>query len=145
MALMEQSIGTTMISSCATVVRRVTAVLGIGFALLPAPSIAFAEPTASCTIPSIDARQVCAVENVLQAHEGIPCEHDGKTYWVCCPRCVQAFKDNPDAYRLATDPVSGAQVDKATALVQAYAGRVFFFASEATRAAFNTAPDRWAQ
>ena len=104
---------------------------------------ALAQPMTSCTIPSIDAKQVCAVENMIQARDGIPCEHDGKTYWVCCPRCVDAFKDNPDAYRLATDPVSGEAVDKATALVQPYAGRVFFFGSEATRAAFNKEPERW--
>ena len=118
------------------------AALGIVLAFGATPTV-LAQPTTSCTIPSIEVKQVCAVENVLQAREGIPCEHDGKTYWVCCPRCVDAFKNNPDAYRLATDPVSGQKVDKATALVQPYAGRVFFFASEATRADFNKQPERW--
>lgn len=118
------------------------AALGITLAFGVTPA-ARAQPTASCTIPSIEVKQVCAVENVLQAREGIPCEHDGKTYWVCCPRCVEAFKQNPDAYRLATDPVSGQSIDKATALVQPYAGHVFFFASEATRTAFNKQPERW--
>ncbi len=114
--------------------------LGIALALgVPA---ACAQPVASCTLPAIEVKQVCAVENVIQAREGIPCEHDGKTYWMCCPRCVEAFKENPDAYRLATDPVSGERVDKATSLVQPYAGRIFFFASEATRTAFLKEPER---
>jgi YHS domain-containing protein len=134
-----------MISSRTQLVCRVTAALGIGLCFGPALPIALAQPVASCTIPSIETRQVCAVENVIQAREGIACEHDGKTYWVCCPRCVEAFKEDPDAYRFAIDPVNDQKVDKATALVQPYAGHVFFFASEATRAAFNKAPERWAQ
>lgn len=119
----------------------VAGVLGIALAL-GAPA-ACAQPATSCTLPSIEVKQVCAVENVIQAREGIPCEHEGKVYWMCCPRCVNAFKDNPDAYRLATDPVSSDRVDKATALVQPYAGRIFFFASEATRTAFLKEPERW--
>jgi hypothetical protein len=43
-------------------------------------------------VPAIDRRQVCAVENVLQAQDGIAGEQDGKLYWVCCPRCAEAFK-----------------------------------------------------
>jgi YHS domain-containing protein len=80
---------------------------------------------------------------VVQAQSGIACEYEGKTYWVCCPRCVDAFKHDPDAFRLATDPVSGERVDKAVATLEPYAGRVFFFASPANRDAFLKEPARW--
>jgi YHS domain-containing protein len=127
----------------AKIVNAVSSILAVvlgGSVLL---SAAEAQVAASCTVPAIDARQVCAVENVILARDGTPIDYDGKTYWMCCPRCVDAFKGNPDAARLATDPVNGEKVDKATALIQPYGGRVFFFTSEATRTAFLSEPERW--
>lgn len=117
--------------------------LGITLWFLARVPAALSQQTSSCTVPALDRKQVCAVENVIQAQEGTACEIDGKTYWVCCPRCAEAIKKDPDAYRLARDPVSGAVVDKAVALIHAHAGRVFFFDSEATRAAFVREPEHY--
>ena len=65
----------------------------LGIALVLGTPAAGTQPVASCTLPSIEVKQVCAVEDVIQARPGIPCEHDGKTYWMCCPRCVEAFAE----------------------------------------------------
>ncbi|RZI40047.1 YHS domain-containing protein [Herbaspirillum sp. HC18] len=42
------------------------------------------------------------------------------------------------------DPVSGEDVDKATALVSAYQGSVYYFTTRANRDAFEAAPARYA-
>jgi YHS domain-containing protein len=132
-----------MISTRTVLLCSATAVLGLVLGLRLQMRAAPVDLAASCSVPAIDPRQVCAVENSIQGRDGVPFELDGNTYWVCCPRCAETFKQNPDAYRFSADPVSGQQVDKAAALPQPYAGRVYFFASEATRTAFNADPGRW--
>lgn len=62
----------------------------------------------------------------------IPVEVDGRTYYGCCPMCKDRLT-NQAASRLAIDPVSGEQVDKARAvMVRDASGKILYFASEAT-------------
>lgn len=91
----------------------------------------------------VDRSEVCMMQDAVQTKAGIPHEYQGKTYYLCCPMCVDTFDDAPDRYSRAHDPVSGQEVDKATAPVLGYRGRAYFFASEESRAAFAKDPDRY--
>ncbi len=75
---------------------------------------------------------VCFVNNKFMGIDQIPVEVDGKTYYGCCEDCVGKL-NNIRATRYATDPLTGAEVDKALAyIVKAPSGNndVLYFASE---------------
>lgn len=59
---------------------------------------------------------VCYVNNKYMGKEQIPVKVDGKTYYGCCQGCVGNLKKNR-APRYAKDPLSGKEVDKATAYI----------------------------
>lgn len=62
----------------------------------------------------------------------IPVEVDGRTYFGCCPMCKERLNKEP-AVRTARDPVTGQEVDKATAVIMRDAtGKILYFASETT-------------
>jgi len=76
---------------------------------------------------------VCYVNNQFMGSEQIPVAVDGKTYYGCCGGCVDKLKKNLGNVRYATDPYSGAMVDKATAYIvlKPHAnGAVLYFESE---------------
>ncbi len=87
---------------------------------------------------------VCMLQDRIQTRPGIEESYQGKTYYVC-PSCKEAFHAEPERYAKARDPVSGTIVDKATAPALAYRGRVFFFESEASLAAFALDPMQYAR
>jgi YHS domain-containing protein len=97
------------------------------------------------TGPVEDKSRICMMQDSLQPKPGLAHAHGGKTYWLCCPMCVQAFTADPDRYAYATDPVNGAKVDKATAPAYAVNGRAFFFSSEESRRRFAAEPTRFLQ
>jgi len=71
------------------------------------------------------------------AEPQIPVEVEGRTYYGCCAMCKQRLSNDPGA-RTAIDPVSSAQVDKATAVIGAASnGRVFYFENAANLATFS--------
>merc|ERR1712232_951318 len=75
---------------------------------------------------------VCYVNNNYMGKEQIPVEVDGKTYYGCCQGCVGNLKKNR-APRYATDPLTGREVDKATAYIVLKPngnGKVLYFESE---------------
>lgn len=77
-----------------------------------------------------DPSLVCMVTNQVIGMRQIPVEVEGKTYYGCCPNCKTRLAQDPSA-RFATDPVSGARVDKASAVIGSDRnGRVHYFASE---------------
>jgi YHS domain-containing protein len=79
-----------------------------------------------------DASQVCMVNDQYMGKPQIPVEVEGRTYYGCCPMCKDKLHNQASA-RLAQDPVTGEQVDKASALmVQDADGKILYFASEAT-------------
>ena len=96
------------------------------------------------TTQDVERAKVCMMQDQVQTKTGIPHTYEGKTYYLCCPMCVNAFDSAPERYSKAHDPVSGQVVDKATAPVLGYGGRAYFFASEESRAAFQKDPDRYA-
>jgi YHS domain-containing protein len=96
------------------------------------------------TTQAVERAKVCMMQDQVQAKAGIPHVYQGKTYYLCCPMCVNTFDGAPERYSKTHDPVSGKVVDKATAPVLGYRGRAYFFASDKSRAAFEKDPDRYA-
>ena len=56
------------------------------------------------------------MNNKYMGTEQIPVEVDGKVYYGCCEGCKTTLKINPQA-RMSLDPLSGKEVDKATAFI----------------------------
>lgn len=59
---------------------------------------------------------VCFVNNKFMGIDQIPVEFEGKTYYGCCEDCVAKIKTIREV-RYATDPLTGAEVDKALAYI----------------------------
>jgi YHS domain-containing protein len=100
---------------------------------------AFAQEDAkpSGTLTKVATKTVCMINEHAMGKDQIPVEVDGKTYYGCCDMCKKALAQNAEK-RVATDPVTGKQVDKATAVIAAQEdGRVFYFESDATLAKYN--------
>jgi YHS domain-containing protein len=82
---------------------------------------------------------VCMVNNRAFATPQIPVEVEGRTYYGCCEGCKEKLKTNREA-RMAVDPVSGLEVDKALAIIGSLPdGQVYYFGSAETMAAFDPA------
>jgi len=82
------------------------------------------QPTA---LTQVESKYVCMVTNQLYDKEQIPVAVDGKTYYGCCQMCEAKLKGDP-SIRMATDPVSGKEVDKSTAVIGAAPdGKVYYF------------------
>ena len=89
----------------------------------------------------VEAQYVCMVNDAVFAKAQIPVEVDGRTYYGCCEMCKSRLQEDA-AIRTATDPVSGAQVDKATAVIAtAPDGTVYYFETEDTLGQFEPAAD----
>lgn len=61
-------------------------------------------------------KQVCMVNNKFMGKDQIPVLLKDKTYYGCCEACVVALKKD-ELYHFAKDPITGLQVDKATAII----------------------------
>ncbi|KAB2898885.1 MAG: hypothetical protein F9K40_10905 [Kofleriaceae bacterium] len=87
-----------------------------------------------------DPSLVCMVNNTYMGKAQIPVEVEGKTYFGCCPMCKERLANEPDT-RTAVDPVTGAKVDKATAVIAKDAdGNVLYFANETNLRSYGGAP-----
>lgn len=93
------------------------------------------KPTGLLT--KVEPKTVCMINEQAMGKDQIPVEVEGKTYYGCCEMCKTALKENASK-RAAVDPVSGKQVDKATAVIASQQdGRVFYFESDANLAKHN--------
>ena len=90
-----------------------------------------------------DRRYVCMMQDALQVKPGTPIEHEGKTYYGCCAMCAEKLAAHPQRYTKATDPVTSARVDKASAFIYALQGNAFYFETEASRKRFAKDPARY--
>jgi YHS domain-containing protein len=113
------------------------------FALGVLLAVASGALAGEATTQEVERSKVCMMQDQVQTKAGIPHTYEGKTYYLCCPMCVNTFDGEPERYSKAHDPVSGQVVDKATAPVLGYRGRAYFFASDESRAAFAKDPDRY--
>ena len=59
---------------------------------------------------------VCMVNDKFMNKEQIPVPFEGKTYYGCCKGCVLNLQNNR-SLRVAVDPLTGAEVDKAEAFI----------------------------
>ncbi len=90
----------------------------------------------------VAADRVCMVNDQVFSDPQIPVVVDGKTYYGCCPAC-EAMLERDRGMRMAVDPVTGEEVDKATAAIGAFSdGSVLYFASVENRDAFDPATMR---
>jgi len=78
-------------------------------------------------VKQVEAKYVCFINKQRFDKPQMPVVVDGKTYFGCCQTCAQTLTDDPKS-RLDVDPVSGKEVDKATAVIGADKnGKVYFF------------------
>ncbi len=78
----------------------------------------------------VEAQYVCMMNNKVFDKPQIAIEVEGKTYYGCCPMCADKLK-NDASLRSATDPVSGKQVDKSSAVIGADPhGMTYYFESQ---------------
>ena len=85
----------------------------------------------------VETKTVCMINEHAMGKDQIPIEIEGRTYYGCCEMCKKALAADA-AKRVAVDPVSGKQVDKATAVIASQEdGRVFYFENEANLARHN--------
>lgn len=101
-----------------------------------APAAASAAPTSALTRVT-EPSKVCMVNNQYMDTEQIPVSVGDKTYFGCCAMCKEKLEKS-DAARTAIDPVSGARVDKATAVIaRDVSNKVYYFESEQTMRRFT--------
>jgi len=85
----------------------------------------------------VEAEYVCMVNDAAYDKEQVRVDVEGKTYYGCCEMC-KARLENNEQLRVGIDPVSGAKVDKATAIIAADAyNRVYYFESKENLAKAN--------
>lgn len=83
-----------------------------------------------------DASEVCMVNDQYMQRPQIPVTVGERTYYGCCEMCKGRLM-NDASVRAARDPVTGATVDKALAVIgRTGAGKVYYFENEATLAQF---------
>ncbi|MEE8367348.1 MAG: hypothetical protein V3S30_03440 [Thermoanaerobaculia bacterium] len=101
---------------------------------------AIAEPLTDISLVKVDAKYVCMPNNRLFKKEQLSTEIDGKTYYGCCQMCINALNSDPQQ-RIAIDPVSGKEIDKAKAVIGAAPDNsIFYFETEENLADFRLAP-----
>lgn len=87
-------------------------------------------PAYAGTLQQVQADHVCMVNDTHFPAPQIPVPIAGKTYFGCCEMCKGRLASDA-VVRTAIDPVSGKQVDKATATIGALPnGKVLYFESE---------------
>jgi len=92
----------------------------------------------STDLKQVESKYVCMVTNQLYDKEQIPVAVEGKMYYGCCQMCEAKLKEDPSS-RMATDPVSGKEVDKSTAVIGAAPdGKVYYFESIEDLRAFGS-------
>jgi YHS domain-containing protein len=92
---------------------------------------------ADSILEQVEAPYVCMITNKVFDSKQIEVPVEGHVYYGCCQMCVKKLNNNPES-RYATDPVSGAQVNKAEAVLGAGPDEaVRYFESVETLRAFN--------
>ena len=96
-----------------------------------------AAKAAAAGLKKAESKFVCMINNQVMDREQIPVEIDGKIYYGCCAMCKERLAKDLDS-RKAVDPISGKDVDKATAVIGADArGDVHYFENEKNLEAYN--------
>ena len=97
----------------------------------------FVAPAGAAPAVSVPERsRVCMMQDTVMTVPAIPLASGGKTYYGCCEMCKAKIAAEPEKYTRARDPLTGADVDKATAALLSVDGRVLYFESDASRDRF---------
>ena len=105
--------------------------------LLAAVVLMHAASATAGTLEKVPADRVCMVNDTRFPNAQIPVPVEGKTYFGCCEMCKGRLATDT-VVRMATDPVSGKQVDKATATIGALpSGKVLYFENEQNLKAYQ--------
>lgn len=94
------------------------------------------QESANASLPvsgiSLDHKLICMVNNTYMGTDQIPVIVENKTYYGCCDNCVKAINTD-ETVRMAIDPFSKIEVDKAMAVITLNPekkGSVLYFESE---------------
>lgn len=81
--------------------------------------------------------EVCMVNNAFMGKKQIEVVHNGKKYYGCCEMCEKRIPKE-EAVRMAVDPLSQKQVDKAEAVIALIGdnGEVAYFENDANYKTF---------
>jgi len=122
---------------------RLKALAFVGLCLVAVSGFQLAESRADSSSPSlvqVESKYVCMMTDHLFPKEQIPVVVENKTYYGCCEMCEARLKSSAES-RVAVDPVSGQQVDKAVAVIGATPeGGVYYFESVENLKSFKAAP-----
>lgn len=78
-------------------------------------------------VKEVNAKYVCFVNKRHFDKPQTAVVVDGRKYYGCCQHCIQKLSEDPNS-RIAVDPVSGRELDKAGAVIGVdNAGNVYFF------------------
>lgn len=112
--------------------------VGCGSQSTPSPEHAPSpEAAEGADLVRTQASEICMMNDRYMGSPQMPIEVDGKTYYGCCAGCQARLEQDEDA-RYAVDPVSGARVDKATAVIGRNAdNEVFYFENIENYASFH--------
>lgn len=114
----------------------------IGFLMSLAGAIAATAQSADAdqeepALQQVEATFVCMITNRHFDTEQIAVPVGDNTYYGCCEMCVKTLNEDEDS-RYGVDPVSGARVDKSTAVLGATPdGTVHYFESVETLRAYD--------
>lgn len=98
------------------------------------------QPKEDGALQVVETKYVCMINNQRFNKTQIPVEVEGRTYYGCCEMCKGRLNDDPKS-RVATDPVSGKEVDKAKAVIGANAeGEVFYFENAENLKRYKASP-----
>lgn len=79
----------------------------------------------------VPTEEVCMVNDAFMAKKQLMVKHEGRVYYGCCDMCKERIP-NEAAVRVAIDPLSGKEVDKASAAIAITGdqGEVSYFENE---------------
>ncbi len=95
------------------------------------------EPDSELSLVRVEPKYVCMPNNRVFKKEQLSTDIDGKTYYGCCQMCINALNKDPQQ-RYAIDPVSGNEIDKATAVIGAAPDNtIYYFETEENLESFK--------
>ena len=98
------------------------------------------QPQEDGALQVVETKYVCMINNQRFNKVQIPVEVEGRTYYGCCEMCKDKLNNDPKS-RVAKDPVSGKEVDKAKAVIGATAdGEVFYFENAENLKRYKASP-----
>ena len=112
----------------------------LAFIALPALADSGHKHAAESWLRKVEAKHVCMSNDKVFEGEQMSFEVEGKTYYGCCPMCKEILQKDA-ARRKDIDPVSGKEVDKASAVIGADAsGKTYYFENEENMLKFASGP-----